>query len=912
MPVPPPGDAMRIQETRLARHAEERLESVPPETAKRIWSFRAFLETESDHLLKRHRFGLGGREIARGRSDAVDMVVGRACRMVADDLGPSTRKELASCAIVALGGYGRRELSPHSDVDILFLHSGRRTDGMTDLVEAVLPLLWDVGLEVGHSVRPVAECVRMGRSDLHTRNAMSEARLLAGSEELFSRFVSDLRAGVFRHPKANRFFKEAMAAEVRGRRARHGAVVGMQEPNLKEGAGGLRDMHLVTWVGLARHGIDTLEELARAGLVERSDHARALRAYDFVLRVRNQAHFATGRRTDLIALDLQPRLAQALGYSDQPSAAASEIFMRDFYLRAQEIQRFCGAFLVDSGFWEEDEGLLGIRPKRRTVAVGPGRRYRLREGHLEPPPGGADFGGDALRLFEVFDVAQQHDAAVGDALLEAVRGSLALVDRRVRHSADAAAAFMRLLGRTGHVAATLRSMHDAGLLAAYLPEFRRVTFLVQHDHYHRYTIDEHTLQTLEALDALHSGDERIDALAPLGRALDAVADPARLALALLLHDIGKGQGEDHVTKGAAVARRVGRRLHLPDDVRADVVFLVAKHLVMSRVSQRRDIMDPAVVRGFADTVGTEDRLNMLFVLTYADISGVGPGVWNDWKASLLSELHERTSVALRGAEPEHAGTASVIADRVLGALGHPEFLRSDVEEFLEHLPRRYPSLVPPEVIATHFAMTRHLGARSALTDWRMSDKGPYSILSVCVHDARGVLGRLAGAISGAGLDILSVDVFTRDDGLVLDVFRVSDAMAQSPIAPVPERRHEEISAQIEQVMAGERDPAEAVERQRTRQLRRRRRRPPAPPAVRFVPPDVSGRTLVEVRADDEPGLVYRIATTLTGLRLNITLAKLSTEKNQALDVFYVTDEGKPLGEERHAEIEAALLSALGG
>ena len=902
-------EPMRIQERRLERHAEERLDGLPAGMVKRIRSFRTFLAVESEHLLKRHRFGLGGREVAKGRSDLVDVVVGRACRMVADDMGPAARGDLSACAVVALGGYGRSELAPYSDVDLLFLHPERPSQRVTEFVESMLPLLWDVGLEVGHSVRSVSDCVEYGRTDLHSRNAMSEARLLVGNADLFGRFTAEMRAKVYGHPKANRFFKQAMVAEVEGRRARYGSVVGMQEPHLKEGAGGLRDLHLVGWVGLARWGFRDLDELLRAGLVTPAVHARALRAYDFILRVRNEAHFQTGRRTDLIALDLQPSLAEKLEYSDQRSASASEIFMRDFYMRAQELQRFCDAFLLQADFWTEEEGFLPLRRRPRTLVVGPERRYRLKEGRLLPPPEGIDFGDDALRLFEPFDVAQQHGAVVGDALLEAVRSKLSWVDRRVRHDPEAAAVFMRMLGRTGRVSRALRQMHDAGLLGKYMPEFRRVTLLVQHDHYHRYTIDEHTLKTVEALDALADPELRDDGLRPLGYALERIEDPGRLALALLLHDIGKGQGGDHVTKGAAIARRVCRRLGLSEQAAGDVVFLVAKHLVMSRVSQRRDLTDETLVKGFADTVETVDRLRMLFVLTYADIRAVGPETWNDWKAALLCELFDRSMAHLSEDGTTAPERRADLAERVLTEL-HPEFLRSDVERFLEHLPHRYGRLVPPDLIARHFEMARHLGSLPALVDWRTSDQGPYTVVSICVRDARGLLGRLAGALTGAGLDILSVDVFTRDDGLVLDVFRVSEAMGPGPVHPVPESRYEEVSREVQAVLEGTRDPAQAVDRQRTRQMRRRRRKSPAPPAVRFVPPDASGRTVVEVRTNDEPGVVYRLATTFARLGLDITLAKIATEKNQALDVFYVTEDGGPLGEARHREVELALLEAL--
>ncbi|MDZ7778841.1 MAG: [protein-PII] uridylyltransferase [Gemmatimonadota bacterium] len=902
---------MRIHEHRLQRHAQQRLEKVPAETAKRIRSFRSFLELESEHLRRRHEFGLGGREIARGRSDLVDVVVGRACRAVAEDLGPTAREELRGCAVVALGGYGRGELSPCSDVDLLFLHPGRPSALVTDFVEAVLPLLWDIGLEVGHSVRSVPDCVRFGRTDLHARNAMSEARLLLGSEALFDRLRSEMRVKVYGQPKANRFFKEAMAAEVEDRRGRFGSVVGMQEPHLKEGAGGLRDLHLVGWVGLARWGFGHPDELVRAGIVTVADHARALRAYDFILRIRNEAHFQTGRRTDLISLELQPDLASALGYADQRVASASEIFMRDFYLRARELLRFCDAFLVQADFWTPDEGVLSLRNRPAARAVGPHGRYRLRDGRLFAAGEGAARQDDPMRLFEVWEVAQKHGARVSEELLQEAHANLDVVDRRVRQSPEASAAFLRMLGRVGRVALALRPMHEAGLLAKYLPEFRRVTLMVQHDHYHRYTIDEHTLKAVEALDALADPASRPEALADLGDALEAVADVRRLALGILLHDIGKGQGGDHVTKGAHIAKRVCRRLGLDENTTSDVVFLVENHLVMSRISQRRDLTDQAVVRGFAETVGSLDRLRMLYVLTYADIRAVGPETWNDWKAALLRELFERTEPLLDGGRTRPGERDVDVAERVLEHLPG-ELRKSDVDAFLDRLPSRYGRLVPPALIARHVEMTRQLEDRPVLVDWRASERGPYTVVTTCFRDARGRLGRLAGALTGAGLDILSVDVFTRDDGLALDVFRVSEAMGPRQVQPVPEPRWHEITAQLEAVLAGKADPSEAVERQRTRQMRRRARRPPASPLVRFVPPDRSNRTVLEVRADDEPGVVYRIAKTLAGLDLDIKLAKIATEKNQALDIFYVTEEdGSPLGADRRSEVESALLEALG-
>ena len=894
---------MQLNFEKIRDHADRRLADVPPATAERVESFKRFLKLENERLRMRHRFGLGGREIAQGRSYLADVVVSRACQMAAADLGPELKEDLSGCAVVALGGYGRRELAPHSDVDLLFLHPDRLSPAVRAFVEKALLLLWDIGLSVGHSFRSVAECITMAKDDLPSRTALSEARLVAGNGSLYQRLFAELESAVYGSRRATQAFLEAMRAELDERLARFGGAVCIQEPNVKESAGGLRDLQTATWVGHARWGCRGLDALVVDGHVTTSEHSAARRAYDFLARVRNEAHFATGRRTDLLSLDLQPTLAAGLGYVAKRGLAASELFMRDYYRRAQELRRFCESVLLRAG---------AIAPSRsrllsRARAVGPKGRYEIRDLRLVSRAKVGDFHGSPLRILEVFDVAQQHGVRVGEELKAAIQDNLRLVDRRFRASREASRVFLEILRRSGRVAPALRQMHETGVLGRYLPEFERVTFIVQHDFYHKYTVDEHTLKAIEALD--HVAGEKHADLLPFTRVMREVQDPARLTLGVLLHDIGKGRGGEHVPKGARLAESVVARLGLDEDAAGDVLFLIQKHLVMSQVSQRRDLSDETLIAGFAETVGTLDRLNMLLLLTYADTNAVGPGIWNDWKGALLWELYTKARAHLSGERPQpwDVDRRARLEEKVVAGL-LPEFLRSDVERHLALLPDRYLRAATPEAIARHFRLVHDLGRRPLVADWRLSGDGRHTVLTVCTRDAQGLLARLAGTLTGHGLNILNVDVFTRGDGVVLDTFRVSEA---GGFLPVREERWPAIEHDLAAAVEGRHDVEAAVGRWTTRMPRRKRRAPSAP-IVRFEEGAAAGGTVIEVRADDEPGLVHRIAATLAAEGLSISVARIATEKSHALDVFYVTAAGGgALTPDEMPRVEAALLNALG-
>ncbi len=886
---------MRIDHQRIDSHADERLD-VRVGHAERLEAFRGFLKLETRRLRTRHRFGLGGVEIAAGRAYLVDLVVKRAFQTA------SRPGEAPGLAVAAIGGYGRRELAPHSDVDLLFLHDGRSASQAQALVEQMLVLLWDVGLRVGHSFRSVEDCLAMARRDLHSRNAMADARQIAGQAELFSGFDQALERTVYRSGRLTDGFVEEMRHEWQQRRERFGHVVCVLEPNVKEGAGGLRDLHTVSWLARVKLGCRGLQALRSQGIVSEAESQGLSRCYDFLSRVRNEAHFTTGRCTDILSLDLQPTLAAQLGYGARRGLRPSELLMRHYYRRANDLLATCEGIL---------ERLWGSRPRRRILGVKPFGRmggFEVHAGRLQARLGASTGETDPYWLFDLFEAAQQAEVPLSKELSLLVRDRLRLVDRRFRCSARTGRELMRVLSRPGHVAASLRQMHETGFLGRLLPEFGFITFLVQHDHYHRFTIDEHTLEAVAALDAAARAEE--GPLLPFARAMSELERPATLYLGLLLHDIGKGRGGGHVPKGAQIAERVCRRLGFEAHETDDVVFLVRCHLMMSQISQRRDLNEDRPIDELVAEVRSLDRLNQLLLLTYADGSGIAPGAWNDWKAALLLELYARARERLTGSAEAASGRhAPSYRERAVRELA-PELPPSEVERHLALLPDRYLKATGLERLRRHLRMVAELHASNPVLRWRSRGEGRPDEVTVCTRDGPGLLARLAGTLTAHGLSILSLDLFTREDGVVLDTFRV--AGGGGPLGPLESALRQKVEEGLRGAIEGRYDVEEAVRRwQAKARPRRRRRLPPGRPGVSFDNDASASRTVVEVRADDQPGLVHRIAITLAGNGMTIHLAKIATEKSQALDVFYVTDfGGQKLTEGQMHHVERALLRAL--
>lgn len=917
---------MQIDLEKILIHANERLAviSATAERQQQAEAFKKFLKIETERLRIRHRFGLGGVEIARGRSYLIDMVVCRACQLAAFDLH-SSEAELNNYAVVALGGYGRRELSPFSDVDLLFLHAGNRANDAKRFVEHALYLLWDMGLTVGHSFRSLKECVSMARTDIVSRNSMAEARLITGNQELFRRFTRNLDDAVFRSRRETESYLQEMMVEQRTRYEKFGQAVCVQEPNVKESAGGLRDLHTALWIGHARYEQKTVDDLRAEDHISGAEYASARRAYDFIMRVRNEAHFLTGRRADLLTLDLQPQVATSLGYEAKRGLEASELFMRDYYQRANDLHHFTDAFIARAlvppadkrnlvkrvtASFESRQGKLFLTITRGAQQTG-ATSYEIKQGKLHFKEEPSDFRSNPMHLLELFSVAQSERVTLSEELKAAIHSQLHLVTRRFRASKEANRAFLDILSRKGRVAPALRMMHETGFLGKLMPEFARITFLVQHDFYHKYTIDEHTLKAIEALDRL--AGECDPRLLRLVKVFSEVENAGSLYLSLLLHDIGKGHGGGHVPKGTRIAERVCERLKLDEYSSAQVRFLVKEHLLMSHTSQRRDLSEEGLIESFVAKVANLNNLNKLLLLTYADISGVGPGVWTDWKATLLWELYTRARSHFVEENPGRLDRdrRTLFKQQVIREL-LPEFLPSEVERHFAMMPDRYQRANKAAQIARHLRLTRRLETETLATDWHSASGEHCTNLTVCTRDRAGLFARIAGTLTAHGINILSADLNTREDGLVVDTFKVCDMQTQQSVRV---ESHAKVEKHLQAALAGTYDVGAGVERQLARAPRRSWRktsRKLTPPSVKFDSEASALSTVIEVRAEDQPGLAYKIANAIASLEFNITFAKITTEKSHALDVFYITDaRGQKLDAAGMQAVEQALIRALG-
>jgi [protein-PII] uridylyltransferase len=911
---------------KVLRHAEERLVLKPGARPAEILNvYRKFLKVEEHRLRLLHHAGAGGREIAQGRARVMDVALRHVFRAADENYRQTHPDASVDVSLVAIGGYGRGELSPYSDIDIMFLHNSpaqATTDHpyLKEMVGRILYMLWDVGLKVGHSTRSISDAVTQANKDMHSKTSMIESRLLVGDDRIYGSFEHALIKGCVRGHE-----DEYIAARMEDQRARHekhGDTVYLQEPNVKAGCGGLRDFQNLIWMAFFKHGCRKLSDLRQLGFVEATEQRQLDAAYDFILRVRNAMHYMTNRSCDVIGLGLQPQIATEFGYRHHDLLRRTEAFMRDYYMHSRNIFLLTNALADRMALKPPKPSRLGSL-LRRSPKPEEIDGFLLHDG-LISASAPAIFKQDPLCLIRVFHCLQQRDVELSPELRSQIRQNLKLINRSFRFSPQARDVFLEILQHKGQVARILRRMHEVGFLGKYVPEFGRLTCLVQHEFFHRYTADEHTIQVIENLDRI------IDATEPphasYKKLFQHLQRPHVLYLALLLHDVGKAANvEHHAEASLEMARRVAQRFHLDADDTAQLLFLVRDHLKLSMLSQRRDIDDQATIDAAAHVVKDEVSLNALMLLTFADAAGTSLKTWTEWKEALLWELFRRTKQTLSGAERARDILSRRI-EQLYAEVSAGLKDRLPLEEIYSHfelMPASYyintsAEEITRNLMVIHRFLTRQLEVEEAeqalvpVVDWQSFPAQSYSQVSICTWDRLGLFSKICGSLASAELNILRANVYTRGDHVVLDVFDVCDRN----LAAVTDQRAIQTAEGMLERMLSDREKLEFADLlHRLRAIRGvapKIREVRIPTLISFDNDISKGRTILEIQTEDRLGLLYTITHTLSELGLDISFAKVSTEKGAAIDTFYVQDQlGKKITDpDRLSGFRAKLESAI--
>jgi len=794
-------------------------------------------------------------------------------------------------AVMAVGGYGRGEMAPFSDIDLLFLTPYKITPWAESVIETTLYILWDLRLKVGHSSRTVRDCLRLAEEDFTIRTALLENRFLYGDAGLADNLRERLRGELFEG--SERAFIEAKLAERSERHLRQG-VRYMVEPNVKEGKGGLRDLQCLFWVAKYVHKVDDVAQLVAMGLFNDEERDTFARAHNFLWAVRCHLHLATGRASEQLSFDQQVEVAARMGYADTAGRRAVEHFMQDYFRHATAVGELTRILLTKlEAAHMKSEPLLQRLFKRKRRLRANYREVNGRLGIIDE----AEFLADRLNLLRLFEEGLRTGLLIHPDAMRLVTANLHMIDDSFRNDPRAQKLFLDLLLKHGNPERALRRMNELGVLSACIPEFEPIRAMMQFNMYHSYTVDEHIIQCIGQLDKIERR-ELIEALPVASSILKEGVNRRVLYVALLLHDIGKGRAEDHSILGARIARKVAPRLGLRPREVDTVEWLVRYHLLMSDMAQKRDIADPRTVRDFAKAVQTRERLDLLCVLTVCDIRGVGPDVWNNWKASLLRGLYRQTRRAMEGGlEDLNRDQRGSEARRNL----REALADWDARDLKAELDRHYPPYWQGLHVTAHvdFAHLLH-GIGEDEIRVRLTPDEDRDATRVCfaLADHPGIFSRMCGALALVGANVVDARTYTSKDGYATAAFWIQDAEGR----PYEAVRLPRLEQMIHKTLKGEVVAGEAF--QSRDKIRKRERAFRVPTHITFDNEGSEIYTIIEVDTRDRPGLLYDLTRTLASANVYINSAVIATYGAQAVDSFYVKD---MFGLKFHSKAKQAAL-----
>ena len=784
--------------------------------------------------------------------------------------------EAEKLSIISVGGYGRREMAPFSDVDLLFLTPYKMTPWSENVIETVLYLLWDLKLKVGHSSRSIKDCLRLGSEDYTIRTAMLEHRFVCGDINLASQLNDKLWKNLFIGTAKD--FISAKLKERENRHEKHGQRY-MVEPNVKEGKGGLRDLQSLYWIAKYVYQTQNISDLVDLNVFRSDEYLQFEQAEEFLWAVRCQMHHLADRAIEQLSFDLQVEVASAMGYHDSRDQRAVEIFMQDYFRHATRVGDLTRIFLTSlEAVHAKDEPLLERIFKRKPKID---KNYVVIHNRLAIKSE-KEFLTNPINLLKLFSEALRTGLLIHPNAMRLVSANLAMVNNEFRASTEAQQIFLELLLKHGNPERALRRMNELGFLAKFIPEFEPIVAMMQFNMYHSYTVDEHTIQCLKTLAQIEKS-ELVEELPIASSILKDGVNRKVIYIALLLHDIGKGRSDDHSILGAKIAKQVSPRLGLNKQETETVEWLVRYHLLMSDMAQKRDISDPRTVRDFAKAVQSVKRLNLLTVLTVCDVRSVGPDTWNNWKATLIRQLYAETKAILeQGAEALNRENRMTEAKKAL----REKLSEWDNKDIKIETGRHYPPYWQGFQVDAQFAfakLLRNLGADEIKIELTPDTDRDATRICFALSDHPGIFSRLAGALALVGANVVDARSYTSKDGFATAAFWIQDGDG----SPYNQARFSRLRRMIKKTLSGEVIPREAIKERD--KFKKREKAFKVPTSITFDNEGSEIYTIIEVDTRDRPGLLFDLTRTLANMNVYIASAVIATYGEQVVDSFYVKD-----------------------
>lgn len=796
-----------------------------------------------------------------------------------------------------LGGYGRAEMSPCSDLDVCLLYDGKLDEPIKQLNSFLVPFLWDSGFVVGYGIRSIKENKQLAKEDMNAFTSFLEARIVCGDSTVFARmklFIQELKAG----PLAKRFVEQKVHDRFDALPEEQTDIFNPQ-PNIKENAGGLRDFHTALWLLMMSHDVDSLDEAVAQGLLTPEEQLEFAEALEFIWRIRNELHFQAGSAEDLLTFKWQKHVAKAFDYE---SAHQSNIlqFMQEYYAAASKLRRFLSIVVRICNFPFPTDAIDRDDDSPRGFIIQDGQLFvGLQDANW--------FAHTPARLMEIYWRCARHQVQLSRYSERLVVANLHLVNDTFRSSDLVRRFFLALCSLPFQAGKALRQAAASGLLPNYIPEYGEIRGVIRYEDFHHYPVDEHTLLAVEALGKLPEMEGGAVGRC-LREALENLSDPYILVMAILFHDLGKAAGEIHAAESVIRSRAICQRIGLPEEDAERIAFLVEHHMLMNNISQFRDTDDEDILEQFSETVKTEQRLRALFLLSFCDLYAVGPNVWSEWKGALLLQLYLRTVKRLLGRvesfDEEYWNSPKAVAIRE----GVPSGLQEQVESHLKGLGQRYFMAFGPEQVAIHLECIAEAQQTGLAVRCSENPMNGLSEMVICTRDRHGLFFQIAGTFSSQLIDVNSAALFTRPDGFVVDCFTVNDARQHRPLTRAQVKSVERL---LGEVLLDGKSIQEYVERSRHRLFALLQPRIPVQTRIDFDNHSSRQQTVIDIQTGDRTGLLYDITRAIAEANLDIATARIVTDARRVRDSFYVSGvSGKVIEESEQEAVRRMIHQAI--